>query len=133
MPKNGIREFRIFIVDDSPIVVNRLIVMLSDIHEVSVVGYASNISSATNAILEIMPDVVLVDIHLKQDAPHANGIDLLITLRKTYPNMIIMMLSFNATPQYKSKCMALGANYFFDKSKDFDKIYEILKKMLENS
>jgi len=133
MPKNGIREFRIFIVDDSPIVVNRLIVMLSDIHEVSVVGYASNISSARNAILEIKPDVVLVDIHLKQDAPHANGIDLLITLRKTYPNMIIIMLSFNATPQYKSKCIALGANYFFDKSKDFDKIYEILKNMLENS
>jgi DNA-binding NarL/FixJ family response regulator len=122
-------NFKIFIVDDATMVVNRLKLMLSELKYVSVEGHASNISGALVAIKEKQPDAVLLDIHLKDDAPDASGIDLLITLRKEYPSLIIMMLTNHANHHYMNKCMELGADYFFDKSNDFDRISETVKKI----
>lgn len=126
-------NFKIFIVDDAMMVVNRLQLMLSELKYVSIEGHASNISGALVAIKEKQPDAVLLDIHLKDDAPDASGIDLLITLRKAYPSLIIMMLTNHANPHYIKKCMDLGADYFFDKSNDFDKITETVKKIHDSN
>lgn len=118
---------KIFIVDDSPVVVARLSQLINEIDEVVVVGYACSISAALLSIQQVKPDAVILDIHLKEDAPDANGIDLLIMLRKSYPDLLIIMLTNVNVPQYIERCMESGADYFFDKSNDFDKIPETLK------
>lgn len=119
---------KIFIVDDSPIVVERLTLMLNDMENTIVAGHAHTISSALTSIKEIEPDVIILDIHLKDDAPHLNGIDLLSVLRLTYPKMLILMLTNHSSAQYIRKCIELGADYFLDKSNDFERIPEILRK-----
>jgi DNA-binding NarL/FixJ family response regulator len=118
---------KVITVDDSPVVVERLESMFRDITNVRFSGHARNISSALHLIQKERPQVVILDIHLEVELPDQNGMNLLITLRKQYPEMKIIMLTNLSEPQYRNTCLAFGADYFFDKSMDFDKISEILK------
>lgn len=121
---------KIITVDDSPVVVERLQSMLSEINNVEFLGNARNIYTALHLIHEKKPNVVILDIHLEEDMPKANGLNLLITLRKKYPKMKILMFTNLTEPQYRNTCIAFGADYFFDKSNDFDKISETLNQIL---
>ena len=120
---------KIMTVDDSPVIAERLQFMLSEIDSVEFLGNAYNISSALHLIDEQEPNVVILDIHLKADLLVANGVHLLIQLRKKYPEMKIIMLTNLSVPQYRNTCMAFGADYFFDKTIDFEKIPDLLKSI----
>jgi DNA-binding NarL/FixJ family response regulator len=124
---------KIVTVDDSPIVAERLQSMLSEVENVEFLGNARNIASALALIEQARPDVVLLDIHLEEDMPEANGIDLLISLRKKYPVMKIMMLTNLTGFHYRNRCIAFGVDYFFDKSNDFDKIPGTLKEIMQSA
>jgi len=120
---------KIMTVDDSPVIAERLQFMLSEIDSVEFLGNAFNISAALQLIDQSEPNVVILDIHLKGDMLVANGVHLLIQLRRKYPQMKIIMLTNVAVPQYRSTCMAFGADYFFDKTIDFEKIPDTVKKI----
>ncbi|MES2621506.1 MAG: response regulator transcription factor [Bacteroidota bacterium] len=124
-----IDALNVFIVDDSPIIVERLTSQLSDLKKVIVSGHANTISSALNLIETHKPDAVLLDIHLENDAPAATGIDLLAMLRKKYPVMLIMMVTNMPEPQYRDKCAELGADFFFDKTSDMDELMETVQSI----
>jgi len=135
-PMNSDRKtdaLKVFIVDDSPIIVERLTSQLSDLKKVIVSGHANNIPSALNLIETHKPDAVLLDIHLESDAPEATGIDLLATLRKKYPVMLIMMVTNLPEPQYRDKCTDLGADFFFDKSADMDELIATVQSIAHKS
>lgn len=118
---------KIVVVEDSAVVMKRLVVFLNETTGLSVVGHASNMVSALRVIRDKKPDAVILDIYLKDDAPDFNGIDLLVRLRSLYPSLLIIMLSNMATSKYTIKCLELGANYFLDKTSDFHKIPDALK------
>ena len=120
-------RLRIMTVDDSVIVAERLGSMLREVDQVEYLGNVTSIAAALNFIEERSPDVTILDIHLKDDMLVANGVHLLIQLRRKYPIMKIIMLTNLSDPQYRRTCMALGADYFYDKTIDFEKIPETLK------
>lgn len=117
----------VFIVEDSPIVVERLENIIKDIPSIKLAGKAATIETALMGINLTHPTVVILDIHLKDDAPENNGIDLLQILRKNHPEMILIMLTNMSSFKYKEKCIQLGADYFLDKSIDFTNIADILE------
>ena len=116
-------------VDDSPVIAERLQFMLSEIDSIEFLGNALNVSTALQLIDQREPNIVILDIHLKEDLLVANGVHLLIQLRKKYPDMKIIMLTNVAVPQYRNTCLAFGADYFFDKTIDFEKIPDVVKKI----
>lgn len=122
-------RLKIITVDDSPIVMQRLQSILSDMKNIEFLGNAGNVLSALQLINQHTPNVVILDIHLDENRSHPNGIDLLSTLRKQYPEMKIIMLTNLIEPQYRMSCLALGADYFFDKSNDFDRIPQALEEI----
>ncbi len=124
--KITVYPFNVFIVDDSVIIAERLKDLLKDLKFITSIGSAENIEDAKLHIEVHEPKVVFLDINLKEDAPNANGISLLEFLRKAYPNMFIVMLTNLSLPQYKQKCLDLGADYFYDKTNDFDKILDMM-------
>ncbi len=124
---------KIATVEDSPIVAQRLKNMLSDIRDIEFAGNATNIADAQRLVRDENPGVVILDIHLKENAPHNSGMDLLSDLREGYPGIVLIMLTNLSTPQYRSKCLKLGANYFFDKTNDFDKIPEVLSGLMSST
>lgn len=124
--KITVYPFNVFIVDDSVIIAERLKDLLKDLNFITSIGNAVNIEDAKLHIEEHEPKVVFLDINLKEKEPNANGISLLSFLRKAYPNMFIVMLTNLSLPQYKQKCLELGADYFYDKTNDFDKIMDTM-------
>lgn len=129
---SGTKLLKIVTVDDSPIVSERLQSILNEIEHVEFIGNARNITAALALIDQKKPDVVFLDIHLEEDMPEANGIDLLVILRKKYPLMRLMMLTNLTGFHYRNACMAFGVDYFFDKSHDFDKIPGTLRDIIQS-
>jgi len=117
---------KVVTVDNSPIIADRLQTIIAQIETVVYAGNATNVATALAMIEHVLPHVVILDINLDADPQKPNGIDLLIMLRKKYHSMKIIMLTNLTDLQYRHTCYYEGADYFLDKSNEFDKIAGIV-------
>ncbi|MFW6102712.1 MAG: response regulator [Chloroflexota bacterium] len=117
---------RVYVVDDSPLVRERLVALLDAVEGVSVVGTADNAGAGIAAIAELKPDVAILDIRM----PEGSGISVLeaIKLQEDCPKVI--MLTNYPYPQYRRRCLDAGADYFFDKSSEFHRVTDVLTQMV---
>ena len=99
--------------------------MLSELPEIEIIGQAQDGLEATNLIKKLNPDVVILDIRM----PRENGIDVLQNIKRDKQAPIVIMLTNYPYPQYRKKCMEAGADFFFEKSTEFEKVMEVLKKV----
>ena len=113
---------RVFIVDDSKQVRERLISLLSDYPEIRIVGQAGNGRETVNALDTQKPDTVILDIRL----PGRNGIQLLSEIKAAHPEITVIMLTNYDFEQYRKQCMQFGADYFFNKTLEFEKVVNVL-------
>jgi DNA-binding NarL/FixJ family response regulator len=116
---------RVFIVDDSAPIRARLAEMLSRMDDVRVVGEADSAREAVAGILRSRPDSVLLDLNLMG----RTGIDVLRTVRPQAPEIVFVVLTNHAEPQYRRVCTEAGASYFLDKSRDFDRVREVIAEI----
>ena len=116
---------KILIVDDSELIRQRLVEMIGEIDQTEVIGLAGNAEEAYSYYNGSCPDVIILDIHL----PGENGIRILERIKKKNKEVKIIILTNFPYPQYKRKCMELGADYFVDKSERFELIHEILMEI----
>ena len=119
------KSMKVFLVDDSLVIRQRLKRLLADVQEVKVIGEAGDAQEAMDVILEQKPDVVLLDIHLL----NGSGIDVLQSLKKSMPTLAVIILTNYPFPQYRQKCLEAGADFFFVKSTQFDQIIPALKEL----
>ena len=117
----------IFIADDSKALRERLAAMLSEIEGAEVIGQAGNAVEAVEGINNLKPDVVILDIQM----PGGNGIEVLKTIKQENEPPLVLMLTNNASPQYRKKCMELGSDFFLDKSREFESLITIFKGLIE--
>jgi len=122
------RSLRVFIADDSEFIRERLPQRLVDFTGVEIAGQASDGEKALASIRALKPDVVILDIRM----PGKSGIEVLQELKKDKSSPVIIMLTAYPYPQYREKCMALGADFFLDKASEFDKLDEILRQLSLN-
>jgi DNA-binding NarL/FixJ family response regulator len=115
----------VFIVDDSPVVRDRLVTLISELPNVEVVGQADIAFEAINSIRQLRPSVVVLDISM----PGGSGMYVLETIKKDRPGPVVIMLTNFAHEQYRQKCLQLGADYFFDKSTEFERVTEVLRQI----
>lgn len=120
---------KVFLVDDSPIVLEKLTAMLSGIDGLECIGHAKKALDAIRSIVEMKPDVVILDIRLNGGP---NGMDVLAQIKKENPPPVVIMLTNYPYPQYREKCMALGADFFFDKVTDIEKLYETFNQLMKD-
>lgn len=114
---------KVFIADDSSEIRKRIIAMLSDlVGRIEMIGEAENVQDAINSLNEFEPDVVILDISM----PGGSGIDVLKTIKKKNEVPVIIILTNYPYSQYRTKCMEAGADFFFDKSRDFGQIVKVV-------
>jgi len=58
--------------------------------------------------------------------PGLKGVDVIREVRKSDSNMVLMLLTYYSDFYYKKLAMGAGADYFFSKSKDFEKIPKVI-------
>lgn len=117
-------ELTIYIVEDSPPVRERLIEAVSDVPNARVVGQAEAVSEALEGVQRSRPRVLILDIQLRR----GSGIRLLKQMRATgmsLPELVIVVTNY-PTDDYRKASHDCGANHFFDKASEFDKVRDVL-------
>ena len=116
---------KVTIIDDSRIIGERLSIMLNDIDEIMVTGQATNASDGLELVRASKPDFVVLDINL----PDTSGLEIIKDIKNMDPEIMIAMLTNYPYPGYRTRSKDLGADYFFDKSKEFGKLIETLTEL----
>ena len=97
-------------------------------HEcVSSVWHVENCDDALTVAEAQRPNVILLDIKLKDKS----GIDMLRYIKKNRLAEKVIIFSNSADNYYRNICLTLGADYFLDKTHDFEKIPLLLKVIHE--
>jgi DNA-binding NarL/FixJ family response regulator len=125
MPARSNHKIQVFIADDSLIVRERLVVMLDELAGIEIVGQAENVAEAISAIRKLQPDVVILDIRM----PGGSGIDVLQNIKQDKAAPMVIILTNYPYPGYRQKCMNAGADFFLDKSTEFDQIPELFERL----
>ena len=117
---------RLFIADDSELLRSHLVSMISEFEEIEIVGQVKYAREAVESIRKLNPDVVILDIRM----PDGNGISVLEKIRKD--NILAKVIIFTNFPyvQYRKRCMDAGADFFFYKATEFEKLIEVLKQLI---
>ena len=115
----------ILIVDSSLLIIERLVSILKVISVVKEMFKATDFTEAVNLLKERKINVVLLDIQL----PGKDGLALLKHIVQAYPEVKVIVLTNLASVYYQRLCENLGDVFFIDKSKDFDRIPEIVSAM----
>ena len=107
---------------------DRLQQMLSSMEKVEVVGSFQNGTDALSAMHKLKPDLAILD----NKMPGLKGVDVIREIRKEDNKVKLMLLTFYADTYYKQQAMNAGADYFFSKSEDFEKIPVVLNELVKN-
>ncbi len=113
---------RVYLVEDSPLVRERLETMVTAIAGARTVGSAARADDAIRGILAEHPDVVVLDLKLAQ----GSGFDVLRAVHDADPSIDVYMLSNFAAEPYRRLAEKLGAREFFDKSNEIERVREVL-------
>lgn len=96
---------RVLLVDDHPLVREGLRARLAGLASLEVVGEAGNAAEAFAVVAETRPDLVLMDVGMKD----VNGIELTAQLLARHPTLRVLMLSMYDNPDYVHRALQAGA------------------------
>jgi DNA-binding NarL/FixJ family response regulator len=129
IPQRSTNPLRLFIADDSLVIRARLVILLADLVGVELVGQAGNGAEVISAIQRLKPDVVILDIHM----PGNSGFEVLQNIKQGQAAPMVIILTNSPYSVYRQKCLQAGADFFLDKSTEFDQIPELLEQYKRSS
>jgi DNA-binding NarL/FixJ family response regulator len=116
------RDMKVFVVEDSDAICERIVRMVNDVKNTQVVGTADKVSGALLGIQKHQPDVVILDIQLLD----GNGLTVLQQVKKEQPSRKVIVLTNFNSDQYRDLAQRYGADAFLDKSNDFMQIPDLI-------
>jgi DNA-binding NarL/FixJ family response regulator len=119
--------YKVFVVEDSPTICEVIIGSLESSGQIEIIGLADSSESALRNKKLTSADAIIIDLALRQ----GSGFQLLAKLQAT-PDFVEtqkIVLTNYATGIFRQRALALGANYFFDKSLEFDQVLELLQSL----
>jgi DNA-binding NarL/FixJ family response regulator len=117
---------RIVIADDSDLIRERLRNALTGNNSIKIVGEAKNGLEAIRLLEEKNPDCLILDLRM----PEMNGIAVLINGKKHLPGCKFLIFTGYSEKVYKEKCLLEGADYFFDKNREFGVLIKTLNEIV---
>jgi DNA-binding NarL/FixJ family response regulator len=120
------RKKRVVIVDDHPLVRERLAQLINHELDMESCGEAEDTQSAMEIIRDTTPDLVIIDITLKGPS----GIDLIKHLRALSVKAPILVLSMHEESIYAERVLRAGANGYITKHQPAQEIVAAVRKIL---
>ncbi|RYG58263.1 MAG: response regulator transcription factor [Alphaproteobacteria bacterium] len=107
-----------FLVEDNPVIRSNLTSALQDLLGAQVIGTAETEEDAVAWLASHKSNwtLAVVDLFLKQ----GNGLGVVRACRPHSPTQRVVVLTNYVTPDSRARCIAEGADAFFDKSTDLD-------------
>jgi DNA-binding NarL/FixJ family response regulator len=126
--QNGVaRKYRVFIVDDHPLVREGLANLINQQADVAVCGEAEDSAGALDDIQAMNPDVILVDISLKNES----GLELVKTLRTQFPDLAVIVLSMHDEALYAERALHAGARGYVMKRETTKNVLTAIRRVLQ--
>jgi len=119
---------KVIIVDDTIAVQDRLIQILASVPEVEIAGTAVSAKAAVELIDEQNPAAVILDWSLAE----SNGMRVLRYVRSSGLATKIIVVTNYSDSVTRRLCMEAGADYFLDKSFEYERIPGILSAIMTN-
>jgi len=121
------RALRVFLVEDLPVVRNRVIESLGEIEGLELAGYAEDEEGALSWLRSHSCDVLILDLELRE----GNGLGVLKALASadTQPGPVKIVYSNHASANIRRVAVKLGAAYFLDKTLDTPKLRPLLEEL----
>jgi DNA-binding NarL/FixJ family response regulator len=116
----------ILIVDDHPIIRQGLTELINQEIDLTVCGEAEEAHRAMQAIKSLKPDIVIVDISLKQ----TSGMELIKDIKAQYPNLAVLALSMHDESLYAERALRAGAKGYIMKAEATEKVVTAIRKVM---
>jgi len=122
------KPLTVFIVDDSAQLAEILGELLADPGYVEIAGMADSVPIAIEAVGRLRPDVVIVDLQLKD----GNGFQVAegIAAMPGRDTIEVIFLTNHTSPEFMRRAAELGVRHFLDKSRDHAKVVELVQAKL---
>jgi DNA-binding NarL/FixJ family response regulator len=117
---------KVLIVDDHPIVRDGLVTLINHESDLTVCGEAEEPQEALEAISQLKPDVVIVDITLKG----SNGIELTKSIKARSPGLPVIVLSIHDESVYAERALRAGAQGYLMKEVVSERIITAIRTVL---
>ncbi|UCF43442.1 MAG: response regulator transcription factor [Planctomycetota bacterium] len=117
---------KIIIVDDHPIIRKGLSDLINHEDDLAVCGQAKDAHEGLQAIKTLNPDIVVVDISLKE----TSGIELIKDIKTQYPNLPVLALSMHDESLYAERALRAGAKGYIMKAEATEKVITAIRKVL---
>src|SRR5689334_6912491 len=117
---------KVLVVDDHPIVRERLAELINEEPDLNVCGEAEDARQALKAVDELRPDLAIVDITLKD----TYGIELIKQLKERHPKLPVLVLSMHDESLYGERALRAGAKGYLTKQEATKKVITAIRRVL---
>jgi two-component system, NarL family, response regulator DevR len=115
-------KMKVMLVEDSRVLRDRIRAMIAAIPKTNLVAETGSELDALGYLEKLRPHVVVIDLRITS----GSGLSVLEHIKAMYPEMTTIVLTNYGQVEYRNKCMALGADYFFDKSLNIEEFNMLL-------
>src|SRR5690349_21253446 len=125
-PPPAAAKKKVLVIDDHPIVRERLAELINQQRDLVVCGEAEDSHQARKAVAELQPDIAIVDITLKD----TYGIELIKEFKDRYPKLPMLVLSMHDEALYGERALRAGAEGYLSKQEATKKVVDAIRKVL---
>jgi len=116
---------KVFLVEDSHLVRERLAALIGMVIGVEVIGQAGDSDTAVSGLATCDADVAVVDLQLGE----TRGMDVLAALARLDRRVVSIVLTNHSSKSVREACVELGADYFFDKTGEFKLALDTIEQL----
>ena len=113
---------RVCVIEPSALIRSRLVGLISELERVEFV-FSSGRGDAVRAVERISPDLVILEV----GARSRSGLARIERLKRTSAAARVLVLTNDSSDEYRKRCLEAGADYFLDKSLEFDRLPAIVR------
>lgn len=128
-PSRVSKRTRVLLVDDHPLVRERLAEVIGRESDLRVCGEAEDRHEALEAIEATHPDLVVVDLTLK----NSDGMELLKDIHARWPKVLMLVVSMHDESLYAERVLRAGARGYITKQEATRNILRAMRCVLEGN
>jgi DNA-binding NarL/FixJ family response regulator len=122
-------RLRVLLVEDSPLLVQRISELVGELPNVQLVGTAASEAEALSRLADDDVDAVILDLQLRT----GSGFGVLRAMKQRPSAPAVVVFTNFAIGAYRETALALGARHFLDKSRDYARLPAVLQELSEST
>ncbi len=118
---------RIYIVDDHAVFREGLALLINQTGDLEVCGESGDAENAVRSVRQLIPDLVLLDISLKD----SSGLEVMKDFKKLRVDIPVLVLSMHDEAYYADRAIRAGARGYIMKQEPSQKLLDAIRRVLE--